>query len=185
MRRISVVGNSGSGKTTLARALAAQLGLEHVELDGLFHGPGWTQPEPEVFRQRVADALDSATSGWVACGNYSAVREPVVWPRADTVVVLDLPKRVVMRQVVGRTLRRVLRREVLWNGNREPWRNLYAWDPQQNIIRWAWTRHDVNHQRYRDAAADPANDHLGFVFLTSRTAVTEFLEDAGGPSTPE
>lgn len=184
MRRISVVGNSGSGKTTLARGLADGLGLAHVELDALFHGPGWTQPEPDVFRQRVADALDAATSGWVVCGNYSAVRSPVVWPRADTVVVLDLPKGVVMRQVVGRTLRRVVRREVLWNGNREPWRNLYAWDPEQNIIRWSWTRHEVNRQRYREAATDPANAHLRFVFLTSRGAVQEFLETAGARSDP-
>jgi adenylate kinase family enzyme len=175
VKRISVVGSSGSGKTTLARALAAELGLVHVELDGLFHGPGWTRPEPEVFCQRVAEALDEATGGWVACGNYSAVRSPVVWPRADTVIVLDLPKGVVMRQVVGRTLRRVVRKEVLWNGNREPWRNLYAWDPEQNIIRWAWTRHDLNHRRYREAAADPANAHLRFVFLTSRAAVDRFL----------
>jgi adenylate kinase family enzyme len=179
VRRISVVGSSGSGKTTLARALADELGLAHVELDALFHGPGWTEPEPDEFRWRVAGALDVATSGWVACGNYSAVRSPVVWPRADTVVVLDLPKRVVMRQVVGRTLRRVLRREVLWNGNREPWRNLYAWDPEQNIIRWSWVRHGLYRQRYHEAATDPVNAHLRFVFLGSRAAVADFLTTVG------
>jgi adenylate kinase family enzyme len=184
VRRISVVGNSGSGKTTLARALAKELGLAHVELDGLFHGPGWTEPEPDVFRQRVADALDAASEGWVACGNYSAVRSPVVWPRADTVVVLDLPKRLVMRRVVSRTLRRVVRREVLWNGNREPLRNLYAWDPERNIIRWSWVRHGVYRQRYREAAADPANAHLRFLFLTSPAAVGELLATAGERSNP-
>src|SRR4051794_4547807 len=47
-----------------------------------------------------------------------------------------------MRQVVSRTLRRVIRREELWNGNREPLRNLWAWDSYESIIRWAWT-----HQR--------------------------------------
>jgi adenylate kinase family enzyme len=176
---VSVVGNSGSGKTTMARALADALGVTHVELDALFHGPNWTQPPPAIFQARVAAALDDAVDGWVACGNYSAVRTDVVWPRADTVVFLDLPKRVVMRRVVRRTLRRVLTREELWNGNREPLRNLYRLDPEQNIIRWAWERHDVNRQRYRSAPAEPANAHLDFVFLRSSAEVSDFVAAAG------
>ena len=83
-----MVGNSGSGKTTLARDLAGALGVAHVELDALYHGPGWTEPTREEFQARVAVALDGADDGWVACGNYSAVRTDVVWPRADTVVFL-------------------------------------------------------------------------------------------------
>lgn len=50
---------------------------------------------------------------------------------------LDLPRRIVMRQVVGRTLRRIVRRELLWNGNRELLRNVWARDPERSIIRWA------------------------------------------------
>ena len=41
MQRISVVGNSGSGKTTVAQAIAAELGLPYLELDGVFHQPDW------------------------------------------------------------------------------------------------------------------------------------------------
>lgn len=179
MRRVSVVGCSGAGKTTLARVLAERLGVAHIELDALFHGPGWTEPDPEEFRRRVADALDAAADGWVVCGNYSIVQEPVVWPRADTVVVLDLDKGVVMRRVVARTLRRVVRREELWNGNREPWRNLYAWDPERNIIRWSWTRHHVYRDRYRRAAQDPAHLDLDFVVLRSPAEVDGFLARHG------
>lgn len=175
MRRISVVGNSGAGKTTLARSLADSLGVAHIELDALYHGPGWTEPEPDVFRRRVVDALDAAADGWVVCGNYSLVREPVIWPRADTVVVLDLSKALVMRRVVGRTLRRAARRAELWNGNREPLRNLYAWNPERNIIRWTWVRHDVYRHRYHRAARDPAHAHIDFVFLRSPTDVDDFL----------
>lgn len=174
-----MVGSSGSGKTTLARALAGALGVAHIELDAIFHGPGWTEPEPEEFRRRVAEALDATPDGWVACGNYSAVREAVVWPRADTVVVLDLAKAVVMRRVVARTLRRVVRQEELWNGNREPWRNLYAWHPERNIIRWSWTRHELYRDRYRIASEDPAHAHLDFVTLRTSAEVEAFLASVG------
>ena len=46
VRRVSVVGNSGSGKSTLARELAASLGVPHLELDSVYHQPGW-EPLPE------------------------------------------------------------------------------------------------------------------------------------------
>src|SRR6186997_1715444 len=72
VRRVSVAGISGSGKTTLAAALAARLGVPHVELDALHHGPNWTEATPEELRARVEAALAAAPEGWVADGNYES-----------------------------------------------------------------------------------------------------------------
>ena len=116
VKRVSVVGNSGSGKTTLSRRLGAALGVSHVELDAIFHQPGWTELSTDEFRQRVATELGSE-DGWVIDGNYGAVCD-LVWAEADTVVWLDLPKRTVMRRLIQRTIRRAVTREELWNGNR-------------------------------------------------------------------
>jgi adenylate kinase family enzyme len=176
VRRVSVVGNSGSGKSTLARELASLLGVPHVELDGLFHQPGWVPLPEDEFRRVVAAA--AAGGGWVMDGNYSAVR-PIVWARADTIVWLDLPRRTVMRQVVWRTLRRAVTRQELWNGNREALRNFLTWVPEESIISWAWHNHAKYRDRYLAAAADPGNAHLTFVRLTSRRAITRFVADAG------
>jgi adenylate kinase family enzyme len=173
--RVSVVGNSGSGKSTLARALAARLGVPHVELDAIFHQPGW-QPLPATdFRARVDAA--TVTGGWVVDGNYSVVRD-LVWARADTVVWLDLPRHAVMRQVVWRTLRRAALRAELWNDNRERWRNFFARDPDQSVIVWAWQRHSVYHARYLAAATDPAWRHLTFVRIRSRENARRLLDRA-------
>jgi len=171
-RRISIVGGSGSGKTTLARRLAEQLDIPHVELDALFHLPGWTPREPESFRMAVAKA--TAGPEWVACGNYSLVRQQL-WERADTVVWLDLPRRTIMAQVVSRTVRRSVTREELWNGNREPWSNLYRLDPERSIIAWAWTRHRVYADRYAAAMADPRWAALRFVRLRSHAEIDRWL----------
>lgn len=176
VRRVSVVGNSGSGKSTLARELARALGVPCLELDGVFHQPGWAPLPADEFRSVVAAA--AAGDGWVIDGNYSAVR-PLVWARADTVVWLDLPRRTVMRQVVWRTLRRVVGRQELWNGNRERLRNFLTWDPEESVISWAWHSHAKYRDRYGVAAADPANAHLTFVRLGSRRAVTRFLAESG------
>ncbi len=175
-RRISVVGGSGSGKTVLAGRLAERLGLRHIELDSLYHLAGWEQRSPEEFRSVVDDA--TAGPRWVTCGNYSLVREQI-WERADTVVWLDLSRRQVMGQVVGRTLRRVVTREELWNGNREPWSNLYRLDPERSIIAWAWTRHGVYRDRYQTAMLDPRWSRLTFVRLRSRPEVEAWFASLG------
>jgi adenylate kinase family enzyme len=134
-----VGGGSGAGKTTIARALAVRMGVPVIELDSLFHGPNWTPTPTEVFRQRILAA--TSDDAWVIDGNYSVVRD-VTWGRADTLVWLDPSITTVLRRVFKRTNRRIQRREELWNGNRETFRNaylsldsLYVW-----ILRSHWRR---------------------------------------------
>src|SRR5688572_29243049 len=145
MERISIVGNSGSGKSTLGKHLASRLGVPFLELDSIYHRAGWEPLPDDEFRRQVSAFIEGPA--WVVDGNYSRVAD-LVWKRADTVVWLDLPRRVVMARVIERTLRRLLTREVLWNGNVEPLSNLYHPDPERNIIVWSWTRHRVVRERY-------------------------------------
>lgn len=175
MRRIVVVGNSGSGKTTLARELAARLQLTHIELDALFHQPNWTPRDPDEFATDLRQRLEAAIGGWTVCGNYRSVTWPITVPAADTVVWLDLPRSLVMKRVVSRTLRRSLTREELWNGNREPLTNLYRWDPEKNIMRWSWTMHESYRRRYETAVSDGSWDHAVVHRLRSRAEVDDFL----------
>lgn len=165
MRRVSVVGVSGAGKSRLAGQLARRLGVPHIELDAIYHQPGWTPLPAEAFRATVRDL--AAGPGWVIDGNYSTVWD-LVASRADTVVVLDLPRWQVMSQLLARTLRRVITGQELWNGNREEWGNLLARDRERNILLWAWTTHAEIRQRYRTAARDPRWWHLRFLRVGSR-----------------
>ncbi|HVB53196.1 MAG TPA: hypothetical protein VNF24_03265, partial [Candidatus Acidoferrales bacterium] len=86
---------------------------------------------------------------WVIDGNYRNVRD-LVWARADTVVWLDLPRRVVMTTVIRRTLHGVRTRRELWNGNRENWRNALSLDPCHSIVVWTW----VDRRRYQASHRD-------------------------------
>jgi adenylate kinase family enzyme len=171
--RVSIVGCPGSGKSTVGRRLAASLAIPFVELDAIFHQRGWVELPRDQFRARVADV--TARDAWLIDGNYSAVRD-LVWARADTVVWLDLPRAVVIRRVVARTLRRALTREQLWNGNREPLTNLVRWDPNASIIRWAWVKHPEYAARYGAATRDPAFAHLHFVRLGSQAEIDAYLD---------
>ena len=163
--RVNVKGISGSGKTTFSRELAERLGVPYLELDAIHHGPNWTEANADELQARVREFMAGAPDGWVIDGNYSAVRD-LVWARADTVIWIDLPRAVVMRQLLARTFGRVISRRELWNGNRESFRFLLNRD--DSIVRWAWTQHRKYVDRYTAAAGDPANAHLTFVRVRSR-----------------
>jgi adenylate kinase family enzyme len=146
--------------------------VPHIELDAIFHQPGWTPLDDDTFRARVRVLTEAPA--WVVDGNYSTVRD-IVWERADTVVWFDLPYVQVMARTVGRTVRRTVTRQELWNGNREPWSNLYSWNPRTSIIAWAATRHGVYRQRYGEAEHDPRWARLRFVRLRSQREADAFL----------
>lgn len=175
VRRVWVVGTTGSGKSRLARELAGAIGARCVELDAIYHQPGWTPLPADEFRRRVAEAV--AGERWVIDGNYGEARE-LVLARADTVAWFDLPRWVVMRQLAGRTLRRMATRQELWNGNREQFRYLLSRDPEVNIMLWAWQRHKHVRERYRAMAEDPANRHVTFARVPSRRAAHELVDRA-------
>lgn len=138
-------------------------GLPWLQLDAFFHQPNWTPlPTPE-FRGIVQEAV--ARESWVIDGDYSRMLGDLVVARADTVVWLDLPRHVVMRQLVLRTLRRIATREELWNGNRERWRNFLSLDEEQSVIVWAWNRHSRNRTRYQELQDRVTHRRIGRLSL--------------------
>jgi adenylate kinase family enzyme len=120
-------------------------------------------------------ACAESSSGWVICGNYAAQTDNVHLAHADTLVWVDPPRRVVMWRVVTRTVWRALLRKELWNGNREPLRNLFRWDPEHNIIRWAWIMWPRYRERYTRRMSDGTWDHVEVHRLTSTAEAHAFV----------
>lgn len=170
-RRIAIVGNSGAGKTTLARALARRLGLSHVELDALYHEPGWTPASLENFRERTAGAV--AGEAWVADGNYSQVRD-LVWGQADTLVWLDYPLPFMLARLTRRTFRRLKTREELWNGNREEWRNHFF--STDSLFLWTIKVHRRRRREYPEAFRRPEHAHLNVLRFRSAQQTQAWLD---------
>jgi adenylate kinase family enzyme len=147
--RILVAGPSGSGKTSLCAKVARAWDLPQVEMDALHHGPNWV-PRPE-FEDDVHAFVRQPR--WVTEWQYTGKLGSLLADHADLVLWLDHPRRLVMRQVVVRTLRRRLLREPLWNGNTEgPLRTIFT-DPG-HIIRWAWRTHGRPREKVRQLLAE-------------------------------
>lgn len=126
--------------------LAERLGVAHVELDSLYHGPDWTPTPDEEFRGAVQRALGS--EGWVADGNYSGSLGDLVLEQADVVVWLDIPFRTTMGRLWRRTLRRIRNRTELWSGNRETWRG--AFFSRDSLFVWVLRTHFSRRRRYEE-----------------------------------
>jgi adenylate kinase family enzyme len=162
-RRIAVIGTSGAGKTTLAGQIAAAIGAPHVELDGLFHQPNWVPAEPDVFRAAVSTAI--AVPSWVTDGNYRNFLRDLIWREADVLVWLDYPLPLVLWRLFRRTVRRGIKREVLWNGNREPLRENFL--SRQSLFLWSKNSHAKHRREWPAAFAAPEMAHVRVVRLRS------------------
>jgi adenylate kinase family enzyme len=172
-RRINVKGTSGSGKSTFARELARRLEVPYVELDSLHHGPNWAEPTNEEFRARVREAMDAAPDGWVIHGNYEQKLGDTVIGPADTIVWLDLPLRLKLRRLWGRTIHRIRDDVELWSGNKESWRGAF-WG-RDSLFGWTLRTHFGQRRDWsRRYGGDPR-----FVRLRSVREAREWLDGIG------
>ena len=169
MQRVVVVGASGSGKTTLARSIAARHGLPFTDLDDVFWHPGWRRAALEEFRHDV-DRL-TVQSTWVLAGNYSSARD-LIWPRADTLIWLDLPLPLTLWRTTRRVMRQARTGESICNGNRQSIAALFfGRDPLLwYSVKAAW--------RYRRSwpalLAAPEHVHLKVIRLRSAGSVASW-----------
>lgn len=167
--RIHIMGSSCSGKSTLAARLAAELGLDLVDMDAINWLPNWVglnATDPDEFDRRLHEA--TAGEGWVVAGSYTRHSQRVFWPRLDTVVWLDLPLSLLLRRVIARSWRRWRTKELLWGTNYEEfWPQLAVWRKEDSLIWWIITSYERRRRQMLSFMGDPQWSHIKFVRLTS------------------
>jgi len=144
VERVVVIGTSCCGKTTLARRVAEAVEAPHIELDAVNWGPNWSEAPHEEFRATVRQRIEGPR--WVVDGNYSRVQD-IVWSRATDAIWLNYPFHVVFGRAVARTVRRVLTHELLFNDNRESFRNAFL--SRDSILWWVITTFQRRRREYR------------------------------------
>jgi len=165
-QRVVIIGPSCSGKSTLGERLAERIGAPFVELDALFWKPGWQESADEEFQERIQRA--TAGERWVVAGNYRRHTVGSVWPRAETIVWLEFPMRLVLRRIVTRSWKRSRRKELLWGTNYERfWPQLKLWNQKDSLIAYTWRNYPAQARRFEGAMSDPSFSHIRFVRLRS------------------
>ncbi len=156
MQRVLIIGIPGGGKSTFARRLAEVTKLPLVHLDREFWQAGWRQPDPAHWELRQIEL--AAGEQWIIEGNYDRGL-PLRLPRADTVILFDIPRL--------RALWRVGRRIVTTYGRVRP--DMAEGCPEQidpDFIKYIWRFPSA--RRPRIDAALQAHDITPLVFKSDR-----------------
>ena len=102
MERVVILGPGGAGKTTVANELAERTGLPLVYLDRIFWRKSWAPAPRDEAERELAEAVEHER--WILDGNFLA--SPCGrFERADTVVFLDLSRRLCLWRVLSRCVR--------------------------------------------------------------------------------
>lgn len=177
MRRILVYGVTGSGKSTLARRLGERLELPCHAIDDLTWEPGWVAVAEDVQRERVTALC--AGDDWVIDTAYGSwVDVPLA--RADLIVGLDFPRVLSYGRLLRRTIRRIVTREPVCNGNLETFRLAFL---QRDSILW-WHLRSFKRKRNRMRAwhADPTLPEV--VLLRSPREAERWVASLSGARRP-
>lgn len=182
-KRIIVVGSSNSGKTTLATRLAERLGVPCIDLDALHWEPGWVEAEPDVFGDRVRAATEP--DRWVLAGNYIAKQQNISWPRADTIVWIDLDLPTLLTRCVRRTWQRWRTQEMLYGGaNRENvWEHVMLWDTDKSLFAHILRTHRRQRRNFEAMSRDRRWVHLTFIRLRSVEESDRWIDGIVGDTT--
>lgn len=184
-QRVAVVGPSGSGKTHVAKTLAERLGYRYIDNDELVHGPDWQKIDHHERIRRYAEHFQPEP--WVIDGNCypSSPDDHFILANIDTLIWIDLPRRVVWPQLLWRTLLRAATGKRLWHGNVESWRKSFL--SRESVLLHSWRTYGPIRREYENVFATPLYAHLTRIRLRDRGAIRAFLaafDAAPSPASP-
>lgn len=178
LARVAVVGTAGAGKTTFARALASIMGAPHIELDTIFWLPEWTPRERDEFRALTEEAVSGDT--WVVDGNYGVVRD-ITWSRATAVIWLNYAFPLVLGRALKRTVTRIARREQLFSGNRDTFRQAFL--SRDSLLWWVITTYARRRRQYRALRDESVFPQITWIEFQRPGQARAFLESLRSTAT--
>ena len=166
-RRVLVYGVTGSGKTTLAKQIASRTGLPWHSVDELTWRPGWVEVPKAEQRQAIEQIC--AAPAWILDTAYGTWLD-VPLGSVDVIVALDYPRWFSLQRLVRRTVRRLIDKKPICNGNVETLRQAFSGD---SIVVWHFRSFANKRRRIRAWVDDPAGPTV--IRLTSARRTQKWL----------
>ncbi len=105
------------GKTTLAKAIAEKHDLNLIEIDWIYHKPGWNERSDEEARLIVEGRIAESETGWVYDGNGRSIDIPLA--HVDSVILIQIPWLRTLWSYLKRSVHRSWTGEEIAGGNKE------------------------------------------------------------------
>ena len=124
-----------------------------------------TKTDCELFE----NSLPAAGTGYSV---ISAEMQDLIWVRAQLLVWLDFPLRIVVWRLLRRTAGRSLRREKFSTGKREQLGRLFG---RHSVVLWAIRSNEPRRRNYEELIQHSRYSHLQVVRLRSPSEVSAWL----------
>lgn len=121
-----IIGPPGSGKTTLTAEISCNKDFTLVELDSIRWKPGWVKRNFDEVKLILQDILNT-NDKIIFEGCYIELIDFLEDNNCE-VIYINTKLVVCLKRIFLRTLKRVLKREYVCNGNKESIRNFFALD---------------------------------------------------------
>ncbi len=148
--KVLIRGVSCSGKSTLARRIAEELGLQRIELDEIRWKPGWQCLDEQIAANELKWYLSE--DNWIIDGNNRLLKQYIAFDY-DYLIWLDFPFPIVIWRCLIRTFRRILRREIVCNGNRETFLRLFR--KESSMLYWVFKTFKSRREELQQQETDP------------------------------
>ena len=102
LRRILILGPSGSGKSTVCKRIGRILDIPAIHLDMHYWKRNWVETPKDEWPDKIKELISS--EAWVIDGNYTSTLK-IRTDAADTLIFLDMTRRLSYLRVVTRYLR--------------------------------------------------------------------------------
>jgi len=128
MMKIHIIGGSGTGKTYLASMLSTKYNVPHYDLDDLFWDNSANQYGVKMSIEKRNEMLSRILQNedWIIEGVYYSWLTDS-FEKADTIIVLDIPKNVYKYRIIRRFIKRKIGIE---HGKKETLSSL------RNLLKW-------------------------------------------------
>ncbi|MGW6244364.1 adenylate kinase [Streptomyces roseolus] len=150
------------------------MGVGHTDLDEILFTDAGALPLGEF---RAAAAEITGRESWVVEGNFSKLAD-VVWHRADVLVWLDLPLRLVVWRITVRSLRQLAGLDASAQAKRLTWSR--AFFGRRSLLRTAVRKYRHNRPRYVRQVAETAALGVRVVRLRSGREADGWLAEQLG-----
>lgn len=175
-RRVLVCGRPG--KTTLAKAIAQKHGLNLIEIDWIYHKPGWNERSDEEVRLIVQRRIAESENGWVYDGNgRNIVDMPLA--QVDSVVLIQIPWVRTLWAYIKRGIRRSWTGEEIAGGNKETFRLNFA--SRESHL---WHTFRTRRRDYRGWLEPQLPDGINYYLIESWKQLHQFYEIHQLPTQP-
>ena len=108
MKRILILGCVGAGKTALAKKLSNKIKIDYFSTDLIFYDRKWKKRPVYIRNSKLDNIL--RRNKWIIEGKYSKDWMNSVIKNADTVILLDYPKKTILDRIFRRYFRGIRKR---------------------------------------------------------------------------